>query len=133
MVIQLKDVTFVKDLKLNDSVIYKGSKYLISSIAEGPLRTIRLVSLTHPREIKSVNWHNSSTIQSSSTTSNTYEVVDYIDSFIFKTTHPDKPNWVLDNIQQSICINGLLKSVNIHLPIHQCFGETFTGIVYTSK
>lgn len=128
----MTDTTFVKDLQVSDSVMYRGSKYLVSDITEGSLRTIRLVSLTYPRKINSVNWHHDSVVRSSSIITNIYKVIDYIDNFVFKTTDPENINWKLNTIQQSVCINGLLRDLNIYLPVHTCFGETFTGIIYTS-
>lgn len=120
----------VKDLVQNEAIMYKGRKYKVDDVSsEGLLKTLRLSSLTYPREIVLVLWHPDSMVTYSNLKTTKHTIVKYISGSTFKVSDHDQSEWSIP--QQHIdCITGLLNSRTICLPIHECFGQNFPGIVY---
>lgn len=120
----------VKDLKLFEAVQYRGKKYKVDNIEiEGNLRTIRLTSLTYPREISCVCWNGESEVVYSPLKTTRHFVMEHLENTKYKISDCEISEWDL-GMQSLLCMRCIADQRKACVAIHSCFDETFLGIVY---
>lgn len=120
----------VCSLVAGEAVLYKGRKYQVDNIeAEGTVRIVKLLALTHPREVVCAVWNADSEVTYSQLETSRHYVSRHVATTTFEIQDIETQAWDFGD-QSHTCMQCMGDKKRPCVSIHKCFGETFLGLVY---